>query len=132
MAYKTKPIYFLVFLSLFFSTADAAAEKPSPKVISFHCAEEFEHSLGMYVELRGFYSEQHDARRLISALPNLKSCCVGSAALRQSQVLLEGDFKAFSPHKVITVRGYLQLNPERECAGEPFYILYTREFFCGK
>lgn len=63
------------------------------------------------VTLRGFLYKSQDERWILSARPNLKTCCVGSEANILSQVEVHGQSLSASPDKVVALHGVFRIKP---------------------
>lgn len=116
---------FSLFLSLFFFVCQAGSAQEAPAAISFLDPTSFNQKEGAYVELRGFYTEHSNGDCTLSAMPNLKSCCVGKTDLQHSQLLLKGEFGPLKKDRAISLRGYLYRNFNAISQHEPFYILHS-------
>lgn len=62
------------------------------------------------VRIRGFLYQTQDGRWILSAEPNLKTCCVGSPAKALQQILVTGDF-AKETLEPVTVEGIFLVEP---------------------
>lgn len=113
------------FLSLLFLPFLEGFANELPLEISFLNPTSLHQQDGTYVELKGFYTEHPDGSHTLSSIPKLKSCCVGKKDLRNSQLLLKGDFGTLKQDRVISLKGYLYKNPRAETLQEPFYTLYS-------
>ncbi len=60
---------------------------------------------GESLALKGFLFQARDGRWILAKEPDLKSCCVGAAHKRESQVSLLGDFSNYSTNVPLNVRG---------------------------
>lgn len=63
------------------------------------------------VQIRGFSYQTSDGQYILSAEPNLKSCCVGSADKSRQQILLGDSISTFPGSQAIVVRGSLHVHP---------------------
>ena len=66
------------------------------------------------VQLRGFAYETPGGEWILSSDPHLKSCCIGSVAKADQQVVLHGLSALPGKGKVVVVEGMLSLHLERE------------------
>lgn len=58
------------------------------------------------VQIRGFLYRNGNTW-ILAALPNVRSCCLGTSEQAKKQVLLEGDFPSTLPQRVVTIEGML-------------------------
>lgn len=60
------------------------------------------------IEIRGFlYQDPTSSRWILAAEPNLRTCCIGSRAKANSQIVLPDDFSTTPSHAAVTIRGVL-------------------------
>jgi hypothetical protein len=71
-----------------------------------------EAKVGEKLELKGFLFQSNDGAWILSKDPDLKSCCIGSAHKRDSQVTLLGEFSTYSTNKPLQVTGTLHAATE--------------------
>lgn len=83
-----------------------------------HLEREFREYNHREVTMRGFlYQDKESDRWLLSAEPNLKSCCIGTSAKIATQVVVLGDIKVPSVFCPVTVQGTFELNPQWNAEG---------------
>ena len=68
-------------------------------------------SNGEELSLRGFLYKTDQGEWILSAEPNLKSCCVGTKSKAQSQVALSGNLDESHLQKAVTVKGNWSKEP---------------------
>lgn len=117
-----KIILTIFLLNLFCSVSLLHSENDEdpPLIITFHdleqSAREGEISLkkfnGKPIQIRGFLYVTNDGQTVLASEPNLKSCCVGSAAKRGKQLLIKGNVtNEHSSDFAVTINGILEIHP---------------------
>src|SRR5262249_33551792 len=61
------------------------------------------------VAIRGFLYAGKDGRRILSAEPNLKTCCIGSAHKAQSQIIVDSTLHVLPSSRAVTLQGTLTM-----------------------
>lgn len=71
---------------------------------------------GKEIQIRGFLYQTEDKKLILAALPNLKSCCVGTASQRSQQIVVEGDIPAqhIGGKLPVLLEGLLEQHPQRD------------------
>lgn len=79
------------------------------------------------VRLRGFLFKSPSGRWLLSAEPDLKSCCAGSPLKVSKQVFLDGNYEEEGINKLVEMRGIFTIDLKRNHEGELVQVFALRE-----
>lgn len=84
------------------------------------------------VTMRGFLYQDKEKRWLLSAEPNLKSCCLGTSAKIATQVVVLGEIQEPSFICPVTVEGKFKLEPQWDSEGnlKQIYCLEQAKVHC--
>lgn len=67
---------------------------------------------GQQISLRGFWYRLSESEGLLSSQPNLKSCCLRSAAKMNQQVVIKNIRREIPLHQIVTLEGTFHISPE--------------------
>jgi hypothetical protein len=76
---------------------------------------------GQKVQISGFAYQAKNGQWILSPDPQLKSCCIGSVAKAQQQIVLEGTFFSLPPAKALIIEGDLVIDSSQSIG---YYSLY--------
>jgi hypothetical protein len=92
-----------------------------PILLKFSELESSCYAAHKYVEIRGFLYEGEMGTKILSAEPNLQTCCVGAKNQRKKQILINGDVGQAKPQLPVTIRGTFFISTTTNSENRPLY-----------
>lgn len=81
---------------------------------------------GKEVLVRGFFYKR-DLEGILSAHPNLKTCCIGSSHQVQNQIFLEGEIPEIETKKPLVFTGIFSIEPSINSTGQLIKLYRLRQ-----
>lgn len=76
------------------------------------------------IEIKGFLYELPEGGSILSAEPNLKSCCVGSKKKNDTQIFIKNIISKIQGHTAVVMQGDLHVSPTYGKDGEWIALYY--------
>lgn len=113
-------LFFIFMLTLFSAICTASESLPVLNLADFSSTPSATHHPlhGSAVQVRGFWHPVSPDHGVLTATPDVKSCCIQAPAKIHQQLIVKGEIASLIPQRAVTLQGIFKLEPKTNSDGQ--------------